>query len=64
MFFIVDNIFEIENGDVMQICEDGLWTDLGTIKDKRDAAIKLAKHNFIIMNKPARVIRKKENNDE
>ena len=55
---IIDNIFKFQNGDVMQICEDGQWTDLGVISDKRAAGVALAKDNFTVMGKPARVVRR------
>lgn len=55
---IIDNIFQIKNGDILQICEDGLWSDLGRITDARGAAMDMYHNNFIIDGKPARVIRR------
>lgn len=55
---IIDNIFQIQNGDIMQICEDGIWTDLGVIKNSREAAKDMNKNNFTLMNKPARIVRR------
>lgn len=56
-YTIIDNIFQIKEGDVLQICENNCWTNLGKINNKRWAALDLSKHNFIISGKPARVIR-------
>ncbi len=55
---VVENIFNFQRGDILQICEDNNWTDLGTIFDPRMAAKKLVVNNFTVMNKPARVIRR------
>lgn len=55
---IIENIFNFQKGDVLQICDGDHWTDLGTIFDPRTAAKKLVVNNFQVMNKPARVIRR------
>ena len=55
---IIHSFFQFKNGDVMQICEDGTWTDLGVIKNSRAAAVDFAKNNGVIVGKPARVVRR------
>jgi len=55
---VIDNVFQIHKGDVVQICEDNHWSDLGVINDPNRAKIELNKDNFTILGKPARVIRK------
>ena len=55
---MIDNIFMFKNGDILQICENGHWTDLGVIKDSKSLAADMYKSNMLIMNKPARVIRR------
>ena len=55
---IINNIFQIKNGDVMQICENNCWADFGVISDARRAAVALNNSNFHILDMPARVIRR------
>ena len=55
---VIQSFFQFKNGDVMQIFEDGIWTDLGIIKDSRAAAVDFAKNNGMIVGKPARVVRR------
>lgn len=54
---VINNIFQIREGDRVQICEDDNWTDLGKISNARVAALDLHKKNFILCGKPARVVR-------
>lgn len=54
---IINNIFEIREGDTLQIYDNNRWLDLGKINDKRRAALDLNKHNFKVEGKPVRVIR-------
>lgn len=58
---IIDNIFQIRVGDIVQIYEDGEWTDLGKVLDARSAAVDMYKNNFKIGSKSCRVIRKIKN---
>lgn len=55
---IIDNVFQIKVGDIVQICEDGNWIDLGKVRDARTAALDMYKNNFKIGSKLARVVRK------
>jgi hypothetical protein len=55
---IINNIFQIKNGDVMQIYENNHWSDLGVISDARRAAVSLNSSNFTMLDMPARVIRR------
>lgn len=55
---IIESIFQIQTGDIVQIFDNNVWTDLGSIKDKRQAQIEFGVNNFNIMGNPARIIRK------
>jgi hypothetical protein len=54
---IIANIFQIKFGDIIQIFDDGIWSDVGFIKYPKVAAVGLHKSKFTILNKPARVVR-------
>lgn len=55
---IIKDLSKINSGDTIQICENGRWSDIGVIADKRAAESALTKTNLTIMNKPIRIIRK------
>lgn len=55
---IIKDIFQFKNGDILQICESGLWTDLGIINNSREVAVAMNSGNNTILGKPARVVRR------
>jgi len=55
---IINNIFQFRNGDILQICEDNRWTDLGVINDSKSLAVDMARNNFTVLGKPGRVVRR------
>lgn len=56
---IIDNTFAFKASDIIQIYDGGTWTDLGTIRDSRAAAVDFYLNNGKIFGKPARVVRRK-----
>ena len=57
-FKIIESIFQIKSGDIVQIFDNNHWSNLGIIKDKRQAQIEFGVNNFNVMGKSARIIRK------
>lgn len=58
MEVVIESVFRYKNGDVMQIMEDDVWTDLGIINDHRAAAVDHARNDFKVFGKPVRVVRR------
>ncbi|NDB82183.1 MAG: hypothetical protein EB127_05490 [Alphaproteobacteria bacterium] len=54
---IIDNVFQIQKGDIMQILENGKWENLGIVNNAREAAIDMGRNNFTVMGKLARLVR-------
>jgi len=55
---IINNIFQFKNGDILQICEGGIWTDVGTINNSRAAALAMNSSGHTVLGLPARVVRR------
>lgn len=58
MEVVIESVFRYKNGDVMQIMEDDVWTDMGIITDHRAAAVDHARNDFKVFGKPVRVVRR------
>jgi len=55
---IITSNFEFQGEDIIQINDNGIWSDLGTIRDSKQAAIDYYLNNGKVIGKPARVVRR------
>ena len=55
---IIENIFQFKNGDILQVCDDGMWSDLGIINNSRATAVAMNSSNYTVLGLPARVVRR------